>query len=285
MNGETFRFVALPEAVQLYGQGYGTAVRAIARSAALQERLELSRRQAAERLLPLPVPIQGVYRDQVRYSESVVRGGDFGLLQRYEGQVIPLVSQDWVGAAGLPAPPRAVLPSLLDPVSRDAGVLTAIREIPDLAGHLDMVDGSLLMFVPNMPTLAALIVTLHEVGHFLYEIRSGRSANLPFRHYVESEAAAIAFCNQGIRRYLQLYQPDQPELSEQWAAYQSAELLLNHYFFLEEAGQLGLHSGHLPHISMTYLRDNWTKSFGYQVVYAVASRLAADHAGVLGRAS
>jgi hypothetical protein len=286
MNGEAFRFVVLTEAVQLYGEGYGAAVRAIRRSAELRERLELARRQAVESLVPLPEPIQAVYREQVRYSESVVRHGDFSLLQRYGGQVIPLVSQDWTGTVELPAPPTAILPGLLDPVSHDAGVLEAIREIPDLVGHLDMVDGQLLIFAPDAPTLAALIVTLHEVGHFLYEVRSGRSVNLPFQHYAESEAAAIAFCDRGIRRYLRLYRPDQPELSAKWAAYQSAELLLNHYFFLEEAGLLGLHPGHLPHLSMTYLRDNWMKSFGYQVVYAVASRLAADHAEeVLGRAS
>jgi hypothetical protein len=271
MDGEAFRFVVLDEATRLYGWGYRTAVRAIAGSADLRRRLEVSRRQAAERL-PLSRDIRRAYEAQVEDSESVVRQGDFALLQRHEGQVVPLVRQDLLGVTELPAAPTAILPSLLDPAARATGVLDAIREIPDLAAHLDFLDGSLVISAPDTPTMPALMATLHEIGHYLYEVDSGWSVNLTFRHYAESEAAAMTFCRQGISRYLELYRPGAADALD---AYQSAEFLLNHYFFLEEASRLGFHSGQLPAMAMTYLRDNWMKQFGYQIVYAVASRLAA----------
>ncbi|OXM68487.1 hypothetical protein [Amycolatopsis vastitatis] len=274
MNDQAFRFVALDEAAQLYGRGYRAAVREIATSADLRQRLEMSRRQAASRL-PLPPDLRRAYEAQVPHSESAVRQGDFTLLQRHEGRFVPLVRQDLLGVPRLPAAPSVVLPSLLDPTACASGVLDAIREIPDPNAHLDLVDGSLVIFAPDMPTMPALMATLHEVGHYLYEVQSGRSVNLGFAHYVESEAAAMTFCRRGIRRYLELHPPYAADGLE---AYQSAEMLLNHYFFLEEAGRLGFHSGHLPPMAMPYLRDNWMKQFGYQIVYAAASQLAVDHA-------
>jgi hypothetical protein len=276
MDDEVFRFAMVDEAEALYRAGYRAAVRAIGRSAELRQRLDRARVRAAARL-PLNESMRRVYREQVVHSEDLLRQAEFDQLQRHDGLPVPLVRQDWFQTVELAGTPLSVLSTLLDPDSPETAlVLAAVQETPDLTAHLDAVDGRLQVFVPNTPTLGALVATLHEVGHFIYEVRSGRTSHLPFWHYVESEAAAMSYCAAEVRKYLADHGPDPAVLTGRWVAYQRAEILLNHYFFLEEATVLEFRSGPLPTMSMTYLRDNWMKSVGYQVVYAVASRIATE---------
>ena len=270
-----FRLVTLEPATTIYAGGIAAAARRIVRTPGLAAELERARTDAASEL-PLPPELRTAYRGQIARSHAFVEAHDLGMLQTYAGQTIPLISQDWVKTVRLPRSAHELLPDLLAALGIEPrGALDNLHPSP--SAYVEVSAAAVRIHAPNEPTLASLICTVHELGHYLYEIAEGQPDPESFTHYLESEAAALSFCYAGIRTYLRGVGAPGRDL-ESWEEYFRADLLLNHYFFLEEAQCLGLFAGTLPPVGMKFLRDNRTKLLGYQIVYAGASTLAQDHA-------
>jgi hypothetical protein len=201
------------------------------------------------------------------------------MMQTYADATVPLIRQDWVKSVAVPAPAHELVPDLLRAMRIEPGeVLSVLYASPTGAAYVDVTDGVISVHAPNEPTLASLICTVHELGHYFYEIAGGQTAPNSFVHYLESEASALSFCYTGVLTFLVEHLGGQPRDVESWAEYFLADLMLNHYFFLDEAKCIGLFGGALPPVGMKFLRDNRTKVLGYQIVYASASTLAALHA-------
>lgn len=271
------RLITLEPANSIYAGGIAAATRKIVRTPELEARLEEARTTAASEL-PIPPDLRIAYEGQLEHSHTYVEAHDFGMLQTYAGSTIPLIRQDWVKTVSMPGPAHDMVADLLASMGIEPrDVLAALHASPNGSAHVDVVRGVVTVHAPNEPTLASLICTVHELGHYFYEIADGRPEENSFLAYLESEAAALAFCYVAVLIYL-VEHTDDPRDVETWEEYFRADLMLNHYFFLEEAQCVGIFDGTLPPIGMKFLRDNRTKLLGYQIVYAAASTLAAEHA-------
>jgi hypothetical protein len=273
-----FALIVLEPATTIYAGGIAAAARQIVRTPGLEAQLEAAR-VAASGKLPIPPELRAAYSDQVARSHSFVESHDFGMMQTYADHTIPLIRQDWVKSVTVPAPAHDLLPDLLKAMRIEPrAALGALHASPTGAAYVDVIDGVVSIHAPNEPTLASLICTVHELGHYYYEILDEQPDPNSFAHYLESEAAALAFCYEGILTFLVTRRGGRLQDLESWEEYFHADLMLNHYFFLEEAQCVGLFQGVLPQVGMKFLRDNRTKLFGYQIVYASASTLAEAHA-------
>jgi hypothetical protein len=271
-----FSLVTLEPASTIYAGGIAAATRKIVRTPGLEARLEEARTTAAGRLR-IPPRLRAAYLGQAGYSHAFVEAHDFGMMQTYAGRTIPLIRQDWVKAVPIPVPAHDLVLELLVAMRIEpGGVRDALHAAP--GAYVDVTNGSVSVHAPNEPTLASLICTAHELGHYFYEIAEGQPEPNSFVHYLESEAAALSFCYAAILTFLVQQHGGRPRDLESWEEYFRADLMLNHYFFLEEAQCVGLFHGVLPPIGMKFLRDNRTKLLGYQIVYAAASTLAQAHA-------
>ena len=268
-----FTLMTLEPATTIYAGGIAAAARQIVRTPGLAAQLEAARVAAASEL-PIPPELRAAYAGQAAHSHRFVESHDFGMMQTYADHTIPLIRQDWVKSVAVPAPAHDMLPDLLAAMRiepREA--ISALRASPTGAAYVEVLDGVVSIHAPNEPTLASLICTVHELGHYFYELAEGQPEPNSFAHYLESEAAALSFCYVGILAFL-VTNGGQPRDLESWEEYFRADLMLNHYFFLEEAQCLGLFDDDLPQVGMKFLRDNRTKLLGYQIVYASASMLA-----------
>jgi hypothetical protein len=271
-----FNLVTLEPASTIYAGGIAAATRRIVRTPGLEARLEEARTGAAGRLRISP-GLRAAYLGQAEHSHAFVEAHDFGMLQTYAGQPIPLIRQDWVKSVPVSVPAHDIVLDLLAAMRIEPrGVRNALHA--SAGAYVDVTNGAVTVHSPNEPTLASLICTVHELGHYFYEIADGQPEPNSFAHYLESEAAALSFCYAAILTFLVEQHGGRPRDLESWEEYFRADLVLNHYFFLEEAHCLGLFQGALPPIGMKFLRDNRTKLLGYQIVYAAASTLAEGHA-------
>lgn len=270
-----FRLMMLEPATSIYANGLTDAARQIVRTPGLEAKLESAIRAAAPEL-PIPPELRVAYRGQAAHSHEFVESHDFGMMQTYSGATVPLIRQDWVRSVEVPAPAFDLLPDLLRAMGVEPhDALRLLSESP--VARVDLIDGVLSIHAPNQANLGSLIATVHELGHYFYEAAEGHSGPLSFTHYMESEAAALAFCYVGILTFLAEHLGAEPRDVESWEEYFLADQMLNHYFFLEEAQVLGLFDGSIPPIGMKFLRDNRTRILGYQIVYAAASTLVMLH--------
>jgi hypothetical protein len=272
------RLITLEPAQSIYAGGLAAATRKIVRTPGLESLLEQARATAADKL-PIPPDLRVAYLGQSALSHAFVEAHDFGMLQTYSGKTIPLIRQDWVKTVNVPVPAHELVPDLLTSMGIEPrDVLSALHASPSGAAYVDVSGDVVNVYAPNEPSLASLICTVHELGHYFYEIAGGRPEQNSFLAYMESEAAALAFCYVAVLIFLVEHGGGVPRDVETWEEYFRADMLLNHYFFLEESHCVGLFQGALPPIGMKFLRDNRTKLLGYQIVYAAASTLAAAHA-------
>jgi hypothetical protein len=268
--------IALEPATSIYANGATAAARRIVGTPGLEAELEAAIRTAAPHL-PISPEFRATYIGQGARSHEFVESHDFAMMQTYAGATVPLIRQDWVRTVGVPVPAFDLLPDLLRAMRfepKDA--LELLHESP--SARVDLIDGKLSIHAPNEPTLGSLLATVHELGHYFYESADGHPDPNSFSHYMESEAAALSFCFAGVLTYLVEFAGRVPRDLETWQEYFLADLMLNHYFFLEEASVLGLFKGDVPPVGMKFLRDNRTTMLGYQIVYAAASTLAGAYA-------
>jgi hypothetical protein len=272
------RLITLEPASTIYAGGIAAATRTIVKTPGLEARLEQARATAAPKL-PMPPDLRTAYTGQLTHSHTFVEAHDFGMLQAYKGRTIPLIRQDWVKTVNVPVPAHELVPDLLASMGFEPReVMSALHASPTGAAYVDVAGDAVSVHAPNEATMASLICTVHELGHYFYEIAAGRPEENSFLAYMESEAAALAFCYVAVLIFLVEHGGGVPRDVESWEEYFRADLLLNHYFFLEEAQCLGMFEDTLPPIGMKFLRDNRTKVLGYQIIYATASTLAAAHA-------
>jgi hypothetical protein len=271
-----FRLIMLEPATSIYANGLTAAARQIVRTPGLEAQLEAAIRTAAPEL-PIPPELRVAYLGQAAHSHEFVESHDFGMMQRYSGATVPLIRQDWVRSVAVPAPAFDLLPDLMHAMGLPPRpALDLLNESP--VARVDLIDGVLSIHAPNEANLGSLIASVHELGHYFYEAGTEHTHPNSFLHYMESEAAALAFCYVAVLTYLAKNLGAVPRDVESWQEYFLADQMLNHYFFLEEAHVLGLFEGAIPPIGMKFLRDNRTRILGYQIVYAAASTLVMRHA-------
>lgn len=262
----------------LFMTDYVAAARTLWRDPDRRERLFADRRRAVA-AHPMPLAVREVHLAQVERSRSALCALGRPGLQQHAGTDVPLLADAWLRGRPLPGGAVAAAADVLRGLGLPyADALSSIAEPPGggpAARVARTADGFEILFADD-GSGAALAVLLHEVGHYLYETAPGAAPEESFRRYVESEAAALALGRVGFAAHLAATAPDDPEPPRLWSRYCDAEAWLNHYYLLTEAAELGLCQAPGDALGMVYLRDTYSTSVGYQVVYALASSLIAD---------
>ncbi|MFF4528112.1 hypothetical protein ACFY1P_02465 [Streptomyces sp. NPDC001407] len=264
----------------LFMTNYVEAARTLRRNPDQLARLLAERRRAVERH-PLTDAVREIYDGQIGRSRTAMAELAPPQLQRYADSAVPLIEQTWLRSdstrSSAVEAARVVLRGLSLP---DQHALDVVTSPPGggPAARVAKTDTGFIILATDDGTTSSLAVLLHELGHFLYETAPGAGLTESFPHYVESEAAALALGRVGFDMYLAAL-PEPSEKQKLWASYCDTEAWLNHFYFLTEASELGLCEPPPKTLDMLYLRDTYSTSVGYQVVYAMASSLIADDPG------
>ncbi|MFD0367351.1 hypothetical protein [Streptomyces sp. NPDC059071] len=261
---------------------YVEAARTLRRNPEQLAELWDERRRAVE-AHSLSDEMRGLYEAQIERSRAAMARLAPPLLQRFEGNAVPLIEHAWLRSLPLRGSAveaaRAVLEELSLPAEEALSTVTSPPGGGPSARVARTTTGYRILATDD-GTTSSLAALLHELGHYLYETDPGPGPIEGLVHYVESETAGLALGRVGFDRYLAGL-PEPGELRRLWASYCDTEAWLNHFYFLTEASELGLCEPPASTVDMLYLRDSYSSSVGYQFVYAVASSLMADDPALL----